>query len=179
MSAAHIILAIALALSLGIPVRAQEAPVPAPTNFAAEDGCGPYVWWAPAIPSPAPAPTAPRAVARKRTPPSLFARSELFFGTARPDGTVVTEAEWKHFLDAEVTPRFPSGLTTLTGVGQFKDAEGEIVRERSVVLILLYPDRERQASDRKIEEIREAYKRAFLQESVLRVDDPRPAQISF
>src|SRR5262245_53088135 len=38
-----------------------------------------------------------------------FARTELYFGTARPDGAV-SEAEFREFLDRVVTPRFPDGL---------------------------------------------------------------------
>ena len=73
----------------------------------------------------------------------------------------------------------PDGLTVLTGVGQFRDASGAIVQERSKVLILLYPSKKRKESDRKIEMIRDAYKRDFSQGSVLRVDDRRPVLVSF
>ena len=47
-------------------------------------------------------------------------RSELLFGRARPDGTVVTDEEWRAFVDQEVTPRFPDGLTVLPGYGQWR-----------------------------------------------------------
>lgn len=100
----------------------------------------------------------------------LWNRTELYFGSAKPDGTIVSEAEYQQFVDAEVTPRFPDGLTVLTGYGQFRAAAGNIIKERSMVLILLYPLRLRDAN-RKIEEIRTAYKTAFQQESVLRVDN--------
>jgi hypothetical protein len=99
----------------------------------------------------------------------IWARTELFFGTSRPDGTIVTDEKFKRFLDQEVTPRFPDGLTLLTGTGQFKNAAGVIIQEKSKVLILLYPLEDTGASNR-IEMIREAYKHAFQQESVLRVD---------
>ena len=66
-----------------------------------------------------------------------FARTELFFGSARAAGEV-TEAEFKQFLDVFITPRFPDGLTLLTGHGQFLGSKGP-VRERSFLLILLYP----------------------------------------
>jgi hypothetical protein len=99
-----------------------------------------------------------------------FYRTELYFGSERPDGSEVTEAELERFVDDEVTPRFPDGLTLLTGEGQFRDSSGEIVEEHSYVLILLYPPNDKEAND-EIEEIREDYKRAFEQESVLRVDD--------
>lgn len=99
----------------------------------------------------------------------IWARTELFFGTNKPDGTVVTDEEFKQFLDQEITPRFPDGLTLLTGFGQFRNSQGVIIQERSKLLILLYPLEDTGASDR-IEAIRDAYESAFQQESVLRVD---------
>jgi hypothetical protein len=98
-----------------------------------------------------------------------FARTELFFGLSRPGG-VVSEAEFQAFVDASVTPRFPDGLTLLTGIGQFRDSNGSIIVEGSKLLILLYPRRDRDA-DAKIEQIRVDYKTAFQQQSVLRTDE--------
>src|SRR4029453_5607079 len=72
-------------------------------------------------------------------PAEPFIRTELFFGSSKPDGTVVTEQQFARFLDLEITPRFPDGLTLLTGLGQFKGSSGAIERERSMLLILLYP----------------------------------------
>lgn len=106
----------------------------------------------------------------------LWKRTELFFGTSKPDGTVVTADEINAFVDNEITPRFPDGLTALTGYGQFRNSAGVIIQEQSIVLILLYPLSDREASKR-IEEIRTAYKAAFQQESVLRVDSF--ARVSF
>ena len=97
-----------------------------------------------------------------------FARTELFFGSARAGGEV-TEAEFKQFLDGFITPRFPDGLTLLTGLGQFLGSAGP-VQERSFLLILLYPDEAHAENSKKIEEIREQYKRQFNQKSVLRSD---------
>lgn len=105
-----------------------------------------------------------------------FYRTELYFGSETPDGSEVTEEEFEQFVDNEVTPSFPDGLTLLRGEGQFRDSSGEIVEEHSYVLILLYPPNDREAND-EVEEIREDYKRDFEQESVLRVDDLE--QVSF
>ncbi len=105
----------------------------------------------------------------QRLPQGLWNRTELYFGSSKPDGTEVTEAQFKQFLDQEVTPRFPDGLTVLTGYGQFRNSANVIIQERSTELILLYPLQMPEAN-RKIQEIRESYKRAFQQESVLRVD---------
>jgi hypothetical protein len=103
----------------------------------------------------------------------------LFFGAENPDGSEVTGKEWKRFLNNEITPRFPDGLTVLTGGGQFRDSTGEITKETSRVLILLYPVETQAESSMKIEQIREAYKQAFQQQSVLRADDPDPGRVSF
>jgi hypothetical protein len=116
-----------------------------------------------------------------KQPSSLpFARTELFFGTNRPDGQPpVSDEEFREFLDREITPRFPDGLTLVSAFGQFRNASGTIVQERSLLLVLLYPAETQKASSRKIERIRTAYKRQFQQESVLRVDDPMFVWASF
>jgi len=97
-------------------------------------------------------------------------RAELYFGTSRRDGPPFTEEEWFAFLDAEVTPRFPAGLTVLTGVGQFLNSRGDIIQERSQVLIILFPAEGAAGSSALLEEIRDAYEEQFQQESVLRAD---------
>lgn len=98
-----------------------------------------------------------------------FVRTELFFGPSRPGG-VVSEAEFKAFVDSRVTPRFPDGLTLISGIGQFREASQAITVEGSKLLILLYPEQDA-AANRKIEQIRSDYKRTFQQQSVLRADE--------
>ena len=99
----------------------------------------------------------------------LFARTELFFGRSKPDGSVVTEKEFRRFLDEVITPRFPEGLTAVSGNGQFRGSSGVVMRENAVFVILLYPP-SGAGSNARIEEIREAYRQTFNQESVLRAD---------
>jgi len=106
---------------------------------------------------------------------TLYARTELYFGSNRPKGAPVNSAQFHRFLDSTITPRFPDGLTELTGEGQWLGKTGP-VEEKSFVVILLYPLDDKHASDR-IEQIRRAYKRHFQQESVLR-DDSRDS-VSF
>jgi hypothetical protein len=108
-----------------------------------------------------------------------FLRTELYFGSNKPDGSVVTPDQFQAFLTAEITPRFPDGLTLLTGLGQFKGSSGVVERERSMVLILLYPIDTARSSGQKIEEIRALYNQKFQQESVLRADEPLPECVSF
>jgi hypothetical protein len=106
-------------------------------------------------------------------------RTELFFGTAKPDGSAVSDAEWEAFLDTEITPRFPDGLTVLSGAGQWQGEDDQIVEERSKLVILLYPREAVDESNEEIEAIRTAYEQQFQQQSVLRADDDRPVCTSF
>lgn len=97
-------------------------------------------------------------------PGDTYKRTELYFGSSKPDGTAVTPAQFELFLDKEVTPAFPDGLTWLNAHGQWKGG-----KEESFVVILLYPLTNRHAN-KDIEEIRVEYKKEFQQESVLRAD---------
>ena len=97
-----------------------------------------------------------------------MARLELLFGTGRRGASLVSEREWSAFLDEEITPRFPEGLTVLSAYGQWRGQSGTISKERSIVLVIWYePNQSREAA---IEAIRLAYKERFAQESVMRVD---------
>ncbi|NUS44164.1 MAG: DUF3574 domain-containing protein [Mycobacteriaceae bacterium] len=98
-----------------------------------------------------------------------YHRTELYFGAAKPDGSAVRPEEFQNFVDKEITPAFPAGLTVLTGSGQWQRAPGAVVKEGAFVVILLYP-RTAPHADADIENIRSDYKRFFAQESVLRVD---------
>lgn len=97
-------------------------------------------------------------------PGETYKRTELYFGGNRPDGSEITPAEFELFLDKEVTPAFPDGLTWLEGHGQWMGG-----KEDSYVLIILYPFHDRDANG-ELEEIREDYKAQFEQQSVLRAD---------
>jgi hypothetical protein len=99
----------------------------------------------------------------------LAVKTELFFGLSKPTG-LITDGEFQQFLDREITPRFPDGLTLLEGQGQFRNVGGKIIGERSRVLILLYPLADNN-SHQKIEEIRAKYQKDFQQESILRIDE--------
>ncbi|MFH8987473.1 DUF3574 domain-containing protein [Streptomyces sp. NPDC017940] len=109
------------------------------------------------------------------TPPSggkPFVETRLFFGTERPDGGPdVTDKQFMRFIDKEVTPGFPDGLTIQQGRGQWKDSNGRIERERSYELTLLYPTAEAKKRGILIEEIRSDYEKKFGQDSVGRLDD--------
>ena len=127
---------------------------------------------------------AAQAIVRRRAPAGhrraglAFARTELFFGTAKREGAV-TPDEFNRFLDEVVTPLFPDGLTVTKMAGQFRGEDGVTVKEDSYVLVLMYPAERLEASSANIDLIRTSYMRQHQQESVLRVDDPYLVWVSF
>ena len=101
--------------------------------------------------------------------------AELVFGRNIGGATGVSDADWQAFLDAEVTPRFPDGLTVADAAGQWRGVNGVVVAEPSKTLLLvLKGDPDERA---KIDAIRTAYKARFHQESVLLIE--RPACVGF
>ena len=95
-------------------------------------------------------------------------QAQLLFGRDIQRSAVVTDAQWRDFLDQEVTPRFPDGFSVADVSGQYRDQSGTIVREPSKQLLIL--SRDPGADEPKLNAIREAYKRRFNQESVLLVE---------
>lgn len=117
--------------------------------------------------------TAPGFIAN--SPGRPWVRTELFFGMSRPGGVAVAPAEWQRFLDDEITPRFPDGLTVLDAAGQWRGASGRVTSEPAKVLILFHPPDS--GAGARIEAIRERWLKLFGQESVLRATSP--ARVSF
>ena len=101
-------------------------------------------------------------------PAQAMARVELLFGASVDGATPVSEDAWRRFVDEEVTPRFPEGLTEFVGQGQWRRPDGSVGREASRVLLMWYTPGAGRGQD--IEAIRAAYKTRFRQLSVLRVD---------
>ena len=81
-----------------------------------------------------------------------LARLELLFGMGKRDGSEVSDAEWRAFLDAEVSPRFPDGLMVLTGDGQWRSNVGRRAKEKARIVEIWY--RPAAESEAKIEAIR-------------------------
>ena len=91
--------------------------------------------------------------------------AQLFLGSSAV--STASEAELRKFVDQEITPRFPGGLTVLDGGGQWQGPENKLIREAAkVVLIVLPPSGEAQT---RIEAVRTAYKTRFKQDSVMLV----------
>jgi hypothetical protein len=91
--------------------------------------------------------------------------AQLFFGRNIGDKPGVSEADFRRFMDEDVTPKFPDGLTVMDGGGQWRGDENKLIREASKVVMIVLP-KGRDVSGR-IEAVRSAYKARFHQESVL------------
>jgi hypothetical protein len=89
----------------------------------------------------------------------------MFFGRNIGGELGVSEDEWDAFVDAEITPRFPDGLTVADAGGQWRDTEtGAIVREPSKQLTLFLGDETRDRA--ALDQIADAYKTQFQQQAV-------------
>ena len=104
--------------------------------------------------------------------------TKLYFGLGPADhpGQGVSENAWRAFLDKEVTPRFPDGLSVVDVYGQWQGAkEPAPKRLRSKMLIVDYPDTVENRA--KVDAIRSAWKKMTGDQSVLRVT--QPVDVSF
>ncbi|MFC5741593.1 DUF3574 domain-containing protein [Dyella tabacisoli] len=104
--------------------------------------------------------------------------TRLYFGLGLADQPEhgVSEQGWREFLDREVTPRFPDGLSVLDVYGQWQGKQQTSPeRLRSKLLVIDYPDTAENRA--KIEAIRAAWKKRTGDQSVLRVT--QAAEVSF
>lgn len=138
-------------------------------------GLGGGVASASAATEPTGGPAAGAATGQAAGPGVPTKRTELYFGTEKPTGGVVTPEDFDNFVDKEITPAFPDGLTRFTAKGQWKRG-AEIVKEATYVIVVFYPIGDPKANS-EIEEIRADYKKFFDQDSVARVDDTQ--RVSF
>ncbi len=98
--------------------------------------------------------------------------TKLYFGLgpAEHPEKGVSEADWREFLDREVTPRFPDGLSVADIYGQWQGkTQTRSERLRSKMLIIDYQDTAENRA--KIEAIRLAWKRKTGDQSVMRVTE--------
>jgi hypothetical protein len=104
--------------------------------------------------------------------------TRLYFGLGPADGRNKTarDAEWQEFLDKEVTPRFPAGLSVIDVYGQWQGKDQKTPEhERTKLLVIDYPNTPE--NNARIEAIRLAWKKRTGDQSVLKVT--QPADVSF
>jgi len=103
-----------------------------------------------------PKPVCPAGQAQMRT-------AQLFLGGKAP--TRPNEADLRRFIDQEVTPRFPDGVTVVPGGGRWKGAQNQMIRDAAKVVLIVLPARgDAQAN---VEAVRAAYRQRFNQDSVV------------
>ncbi len=107
-----------------------------------------------------------------------WVETRLSFGLGPADRPEqgVSAAAWRAFLDREVTPRFPDGLSVLDIYGQWQGpGERAPERLRSKLLVIDHPD---DATDEaRLTAIRDAWRRLTGDRSVLSVT--QTARVSF
>lgn len=100
--------------------------------------------------------------------------AQLFFGRNIAGQPGISEAAFGAFVEEELTPRFPQGLTVLDGGGQWQGSENALIRQAAKVVVIVLP---RTGSDKLLDEVRERYKARFQQESVLLIVQDSCAQL--
>ena len=100
---------------------------------------------------------------------------QLFFGQNIGGKPGVSDADFRKFVDDELTPRFPNGLTILNGGGQWRGSENQLIREAAKVVVIVLPARG--DGPTRVEAARVAYKQRFQQEAVMLVS--QAACVSF
>lgn len=99
---------------------------------------------------------------------SLVWTAQIFLGGKAPGR--ISDRDLRAFVDQEVTPRFPDGVTVVDGGGQWKGDDNQLIREAAkVVLIVLPPRRDAQA---QVDAVRAAYRARFRQETVVLTPPP-------
>src|SRR5690349_8180010 len=112
---------------------------------------------------PAPIQATPPTACPDGTKPGVIV--QMIFGRNIGNKLGVGEADWTRFMDQEVTPRFPDGLTVLNGAGQWRDTDtGRVVREPNKILLVALP--EGTETRTRLKEVAETYKQRFKQQAV-------------
>jgi hypothetical protein len=86
--------------------------------------------------------------------------AQLFLGSKTMP---VSEVEVRRFVDREITPRFPDGVTIVDGGGQWTGDENRLIREASKVVLIVLPPK----SGPQVEAVRRAYRTQFKQSAVV------------
>jgi hypothetical protein len=96
-------------------------------------------------------------------------RTAQLFLSAKPPAKI-SDSDIRRFVDAEVTPRFPEGVTVVDGGGQWLGDQNRLIREAAKVVMIVLPERGDPAG--KVEAVRAAYRAKFKQDSVVVLPPP-------
>jgi len=76
------------------------------------------------------------AISTSKSP--QFVATNIYFGRNIPAGGEVSDEQFAQFLETEVTPAFPAGLTAYDAYGQMQTSKGNIVKQKTKVLLLVH-----------------------------------------
>jgi hypothetical protein len=93
--------------------------------------------------------------------------AQLFVGSK---SAPVTEVEIHRFVDREVTPRFPDGVTIVDGGGQWTGDENRLIREAAKVVLIVLPQDRRTGF--RMASLRRAYRAQFRAAPIMVVPPP-------
>ena len=110
----------------------------------------------------APPPSCPAGQESLRT-------AQLFLGRKNV-GPRASAPDLQRFIDKEITPRFPDGVTVVNGGAQWQGAENMLMRDAAKVVHIVMPAKG--DLNGKLEAVRKAYRARFKQESVVVITQP-------
>jgi hypothetical protein len=96
--------------------------------------------------------------------------TEIYFGRHFSDRGEISERQFADFLSQHVTPSFPAGMTVYDAYGQMQHSSGEIVRQKTKVVVLV--NRNSKADDEAIKKIIAAYRSEFENPQVMMLTRP-------
>lgn len=92
-------------------------------------------------------------------------REVLYLGRLIGDTGMVSDSAWEQFVAEVVTPAFPDGFSVVSGVGQWRGADGKIISEPNKMVIFSTPGSAE--TEAAILRIGAEYRIRFHQEAVL------------
>lgn len=96
--------------------------------------------------------------------------AQLYLAGAFGPSSKVSKAQFRKYVDEELTPRFPDGLTVLDGGRQWRGEENKAIREAAKVVLIVLP--KSHGAQSRIDAARNAYKARFHQDAVVEVLPP-------
>jgi hypothetical protein len=95
--------------------------------------------------------------------------TDLYFGQSKPDGSMITDIEWKNFKENQIDKVFKEGSTVINATGSWYDPDShKLITEPTHVVIKFY--KKSSQMSQQLDSLRNRYKNMFQQQSVLRVD---------
>lgn len=94
--------------------------------------------------------------------------AQLFLGAK--NAGALSDRDLRRFVEQEVTPRFPDGVTVVDGGDQWKGSENKMIREAAKVVLVVLPAGG--DTHRRVEAVRTAYRTKFKQNPVVVLPPP-------